>query len=293
AYYFLSPYLENGDLFHAIQEDMKPNDGNSVVLDVETRLRILFHVASAIDFLHTPVKGFREIILHMDIKTQNIVLDKYYNARLIDFGLAREMREGEQHIYTTTKELAHTEGYYRTMKGQKLTRHADYFNFGVVIRELLTGIPFYVEGKKEHQQLKKMNELIISMAMMEMWTPKKKPTKEAEQLNKLSSTCIRDEDGVSSNYVLSVIESIVRSSNVDKWTPCEITQDKTKDSTKDTTKDKHRCEMCLVYPEVEDKVLDHAASCKSNIKVCVACMRNAYLNPIKCHSCDEQIRTII
>jgi serine/threonine protein kinase len=33
---------------------------------------------------------FRAVILHKDIASENIVLDDMFNARLIDFGLAKE-----------------------------------------------------------------------------------------------------------------------------------------------------------------------------------------------------------
>lgn len=85
----------------------------------------MYEIDKPIDFI------YRETILHMDIKSQNIVFDKHYNARLVDFGLAREMREGQQEMCTTTKEIPRTEGYYRRMEGEKLTKHADFYNFGV------------------------------------------------------------------------------------------------------------------------------------------------------------------
>lgn len=67
----------------------------------------------------------------MDIKSANIVLDQRYNARLIDFGLARELGEGDKTLLVTTSIVSGTHGYYPTTNFKELTVHHDYHNFGV------------------------------------------------------------------------------------------------------------------------------------------------------------------
>lgn len=37
------------------------------------------------------------------------------------------------------------------------------------------------------------------------------------------------------------------------------------------------------------KLLKHEFNCRNRIQVCAACMRNSYLNPIICHSCNKEL----
>ena len=46
--------------------------------------KILHQICSAVKYLHE--RG----IVHRDIKTENIIVDSYCNAKLIDFGLAKK-----------------------------------------------------------------------------------------------------------------------------------------------------------------------------------------------------------
>ncbi|WAR01418.1 WAKLC-like protein [Mya arenaria] len=140
---FVSPYFEGGDLLKAIEEDTKSisiNATNPVRMTQKTRLKIIYQVASAISYLHSPVKDFRNDVLHMDIKSLNIVLDLSNNARLIDFGLAREMKEPNDTSLDTLFPISGSVGYFPTTHFEGLTKFHDYHNFGIVIRELLTGI---------------------------------------------------------------------------------------------------------------------------------------------------------
>jgi len=67
----------------------------------------------------------------MDIKTRNIVLDTKYNARLIDFGLAREMSQSDETHMKTDHPLMGTKGYFPTVNFKHLSVVQDHHNFGV------------------------------------------------------------------------------------------------------------------------------------------------------------------
>ncbi|XP_074290851.1 wall-associated receptor kinase-like 1 [Silene latifolia] len=99
------------------------------------RLQIALDVASAIYHLRSTSSS---PIFHKDIKTDNILLDEKYRAKLSDFGTSRSISIDKSHLTTQVKG---TFGYldleyHRT--GQ-YNEKSDVFSFGVVIIELLTG----------------------------------------------------------------------------------------------------------------------------------------------------------
>jgi serine/threonine protein kinase len=78
------------------------------------------------DVLDDTYLFFREAVLHKDIASRNIVLDDNYNARLIDFGLARETSD-------TTSKASGRDFYAHPEigKGFHAKEAWDYFAFGV------------------------------------------------------------------------------------------------------------------------------------------------------------------
>ncbi|XP_060212186.1 leucine-rich repeat receptor protein kinase MSP1-like [Lycium barbarum] len=73
-----------------------------------------------------------------DIKSSNILLDRNFEARVSDFGLARIIKACESHVSTI---LAGSLGYIPPEYGQTMmaTSKGDIYSFGVVMLELVTG----------------------------------------------------------------------------------------------------------------------------------------------------------
>uniref|UniRef100_A0A9I9DQ41 non-specific serine/threonine protein kinase n=1 Tax=Cucumis melo TaxID=3656 RepID=A0A9I9DQ41_CUCME len=76
------------------------------------RLKIALGAAKGLAFLHEEAE---RPVIYRDFKTSNILLDADYNAKLSDFGLAKDGPEGH------------------------LTSKSDVYSFGVVLLEMLTG----------------------------------------------------------------------------------------------------------------------------------------------------------
>ncbi|KAL1538103.1 non-specific serine/threonine protein kinase [Salvia divinorum] len=101
----------------------------------ETRIKIALGAARGLAFLH----GEEKPVIYRDFKTSNILLDSDYNAKLSDFGLAKDGPEGDEtHVSTR---IMGTHGYAApeyVMTGHLTTKN-DVYSFGVVLLELLTG----------------------------------------------------------------------------------------------------------------------------------------------------------
>ncbi|KAI8553844.1 hypothetical protein RHMOL_Rhmol05G0047600 [Rhododendron molle] len=99
------------------------------------RKSIILDVAKGLAYLHY---GVKPAIYHRDIKGPNILLDADMRARVADFGLAKQSREGQSHL---TTRVAGTHGYLApeyALYGQ-LTEKSDVYSFGVVVLEIMCG----------------------------------------------------------------------------------------------------------------------------------------------------------
>ncbi|PON76117.1 Mitogen-activated protein kinase kinase kinase [Trema orientale] len=111
------------------------------------RMKIALGAARGLAFLH----GAETKVIYRDFKTSNILLDSNYNAKLSDFGLARDGPTGDKsHVSTRvmgTYGYAAPE-YLATVlltitcpfcwKGH-LTAKSDVYSFGVVLLEIISG----------------------------------------------------------------------------------------------------------------------------------------------------------
>ncbi|GMH15742.1 hypothetical protein Nepgr_017583 [Nepenthes gracilis] len=124
-------YMVNNNLSHAL---FGACDGQ-LKLDWHARRKICVDIARGLTFLHeeSPIK-----IVHRDIKTTNILLDKDLNAKISDFGLARLDEEEKTHISTR---IAGTIGYMAPeyVLWGYLTYKADVYSFGIVALEIVSG----------------------------------------------------------------------------------------------------------------------------------------------------------
>ncbi|XAR50821.1 Non-specific serine/threonine protein kinase [Bertholletia excelsa] len=125
-------YMENNCLSRAL---FGQNANYRVKLNWPTRLKICLGIARGLAYLHeeSALK-----VVHRDIKTSNILLDKDLNAKISDFGLAKLYEEENTHISTR---IAGTIGYMApeyAMRGY-LTEKADVYSFGVVALEIVSG----------------------------------------------------------------------------------------------------------------------------------------------------------
>ncbi|PPR88262.1 hypothetical protein GOBAR_AA32430 [Gossypium barbadense] len=125
-------YMENNCLSRAL---FGKNATCKLKLNWPTRQKICLGIARGLAYLH---EESRIKIVHRDIKTSNVLLDKDLNAKISDFGLAKLNEDDKTHISTR---IAGTIGYMApeyAMRGY-LTDKADVYSFGVVALEIVSG----------------------------------------------------------------------------------------------------------------------------------------------------------
>lgn len=104
-------------------------------LSWNVRMKVALGAAKGLAYLHSPEAK----VIYRDFKTSNILLDTSYNAKLSDFGLAKDgPKDGKSHVSTR---VMGTYGYAAPeyMATGHLTARSDVYSFGVVLLEMLTG----------------------------------------------------------------------------------------------------------------------------------------------------------
>ncbi|KAK7410178.1 hypothetical protein VNO78_00756 [Psophocarpus tetragonolobus] len=136
--YSLSPYgnllfydyMENGSLW-----DLLHGPTNKKRLDWDLRLKIALGSAQGLAYLHHDCSPR---IIHRDVKSSNILLDKDFEPHLTDFGIAKSLCPSKTH---TSTYVMGTIGYIdpEYARTSRLTEKSDVYSYGIVLLELLTG----------------------------------------------------------------------------------------------------------------------------------------------------------
>ncbi|CAN8245293.1 unnamed protein product [Cochlearia groenlandica] len=140
GYYFsstmqliLSEFVPNGSLY----DNLHPmrSRGNNTELNWHRRFRIALATAKALSFLHNDCKP---AVLHLNVKSTNILLDEKYEAKLSDYGLEKLLPV--LNSYGLAK-FHNAVGYIAPELAQSLraSDKCDVYSFGVVLLELVTG----------------------------------------------------------------------------------------------------------------------------------------------------------
>lgn len=121
----VTEYLSRGSLFKALHK-------NNQSLDTKRRLRMALDVARGMNYLHHR----NPAIVHRDLKTSNLLVDKNWNVKVGDFGLSKLKHA----TFLTAKSGRGTPQWMapEVLRNERSNEKSDVFSFGVILWELMT-----------------------------------------------------------------------------------------------------------------------------------------------------------
>lgn len=104
-------------------------------LSLEARLRLFLQVCEAVEYAHS------QLVLHRDLKPDNIFVTERGEVKLLDFGIAKMLDPGASAAMTATLARVMTPAFAapEQFRGEALTVATDEYQLGLVLYELLTG----------------------------------------------------------------------------------------------------------------------------------------------------------
>lgn len=121
-------FMSNGSLANLLYGE------GERILSWDERLQIALDIAHGIEYLH---EGAVPPVIHRDLKSANILLDRSMRAKVADFGLSKEeVFDGRN------SGLKGTYGYIDPVyvSTNNFTMKSDIYSFGIIIFELITSI---------------------------------------------------------------------------------------------------------------------------------------------------------
>jgi len=117
--YIVTEFLNGGDLYDKLRDDVK--------MSWKLRVNLAIETCRAIAYLHT------KNIVHRDLKSQNLLVDNNWKLKVCDFGFARAADSKEYMTLCGTDEWMAPE----IMLGEKYDARADIYSFGMILTEFI------------------------------------------------------------------------------------------------------------------------------------------------------------
>uniref|UniRef100_A0A803N5Y8 non-specific serine/threonine protein kinase n=1 Tax=Chenopodium quinoa TaxID=63459 RepID=A0A803N5Y8_CHEQI len=121
----VTEFLHRGSLYRLLH---RPNNQ----LDERRRLRMAFDAARGMNYLHT----CSPVIVHRDLKSPNLLVDKNWVVKVCDFGLSRM----KHNTYLSSRSTAGTAEWMapEVLRNEPSDEKCDVYSFGVILWELCT-----------------------------------------------------------------------------------------------------------------------------------------------------------
>jgi len=127
-YYLCMEFIQNGNLLDYVNTNGR--------LSEDTARRYFEELIFVLEYMHIEKK-----VAHRDLKCENVLLDRYFNLKVIDFGLANVFSESNPKLLTACGSPAYAAP--EVIKGEPYTQSADIWSAGILLYAVTVGgLPF-------------------------------------------------------------------------------------------------------------------------------------------------------
>jgi serine/threonine protein kinase len=128
----IQEYIENGTLLAYVNQHERLPESHA--------RRLFSQLIAALEYLHES-----KMVVHRDIKAENVLLDEYWNIRLIDFGLGHALSADNPNLHTACGSPAYAAPEMIVEQSQIQT--ADLWSAGILVYAMVAGeLPFEDPG---------------------------------------------------------------------------------------------------------------------------------------------------
>ncbi|GAA6066644.1 interleukin-1 receptor-associated kinase 4, partial [Tachysurus ichikawai] len=177
-------YMSNGSLLDrlACLEESSP-------LSWQVRSVIVLGTARGLEYLH------QHNHIHRDVKSGNILLDESFVPKISDFGLTRASAK-RSNTTVITEKIVGTTAYMapEALRGE-ITPKSDIFSFGVVLLEILSGLPPVDENRDPKLLMEMKDEIEDEEITLEEFIDKKMTDWDMESVERMynvASQCLSE-----------------------------------------------------------------------------------------------------
>ena len=126
----VTEFLHRGSLYKLLHRPQPPQV--TAALSEARRMRMALDVAKGMHYLHS----CDPIIVHRDLKSPNLLVDKHWMVKVCDFGLSRM----KNHTFLSSKSNAGTPEWMapEVLRNEPSDEKSDIWSYGVIFWELLT-----------------------------------------------------------------------------------------------------------------------------------------------------------
>ncbi|KAG9459612.1 hypothetical protein H6P81_004120 [Aristolochia fimbriata] len=175
-------FMKNGTLYDVLHSSPNPPGWGR-------RLRLALQTAKAVHTLHSSVPP----VIHRDIKSANVLIDRHFNARLGDFGLAlRCSRAADFRSTPPAGTLGYLDPSYVTP--DYLSTKTDVFSFGILLLEIISGRKAIDVAYSPPYILEWAIPLIKKGKILPLYDPRVSPPKDPfvrKQIPLLAAKCVK------------------------------------------------------------------------------------------------------
>ncbi|GKV12669.1 hypothetical protein SLEP1_g23792 [Rubroshorea leprosula] len=177
-------FMSNGTLYDFLHSN------SSRPLNWGRRIRLALQVAKALETLHAQ----KPPIIHRDVKSANVLIDRNFNARLGDFGLALRCGVDDYRLRSTPP--AGTMGYLDPcyVTPDNLSTKTDVFSFGILLLEIISGRKAIDVGHSPPSIVDWAIPLVKKGKIVSVYDPRIAPPKDPvvrKQLAVIAAKCVR------------------------------------------------------------------------------------------------------